>query len=89
MTDAILESTDNGNDPKKLTKPTYEVIQALLDSRADEGDEGDEGAGEEGEGGAGDEDLTSREHLNIAADLNEVMGLESGIDTTTDDKVFG
>lgn len=88
LTDAILESTDNGNDLKKLTKPTREVIQALLDSRADEGaDEGDEG--DEGEEGAGDEDLTSREHLNIvAADLNEVMGLEPGIDTTADDKVF-
>lgn len=95
LIDAILESTDNGSDLKKLTKATREVIQAIVDSRADDGGEGKgegsdgEADGNEGAGTDGEDDLTSREHLNIAAaDLNEVMGLEPGIDTTADDKVF-
>lgn len=90
LTEAILESTENGTDLKKLTKATREIILTMVPG---EDEEQPEKASEEAPtneaGDEGEDDLTSREHLNLVAlDLNEVMGLEPGIDTTSDDKVF-
>lgn len=87
--DGILEATNGGEDPKKLGKVARATLEALIATLqpATVDDEGSDDAS--GETDELPEDLTSREAMNLAAaDMNQVMGLDPGIDTAANDKVF-
>lgn len=99
LAEAILAATDNGQDLKKLTKEARAIVTALVEtaepqeheeaSTPAEPQDENSAASDEEAAPAEPQDLTSREALNLAAqDMNDVMGLEPGIDTTLDDAMF-
>lgn len=93
---AINEETNYGDDLTKLSKVSRATISALLENSHSDDSGGDDAGEDDGSDAAGDDsgadpenDFSSREAMNLAAqDMNEVMGLKPLLDTTLDDQKF-